>query len=223
MSAPRINPEEISEALFVDYEGNMQRAPTLLGWRLNGSHHAAIVEPEFGTCENRWRARDIFVRPHRQLVRELVTRACDEKRLIISWSEHDLRCMLQALSPRDQSLLISRYRNAIKTARSWHYHHEQKRAPAGDLAYFCQLLGYPVPPKYGTGHVGQALRLIRSQVLEGREYPELTRRARASWVVAVRHNAHDLQAMEYVLHAMLGVTMHKRLPAQMALTLVQST
>jgi hypothetical protein len=222
MTQPRITPEELTSALFVDYEGNMQRDPTLLGWRVDGITHGAIVDPDFAPCAHRWRAKKIFLHSHRALVRELITQVSDERRVVIGWSEHDLKLMQALLPPKEQDRLTLLYRNAVKTARSWHARHENRRAPTGELAYFCQLLGFPVPQAYGAGRVGQALRLIRGQLLEGRDYPDLTRRARASWAVVVKHNALDLQAMEFVLHAMLGVALHKRQPAQMALTLVQS-
>ena len=222
-SKPKIRVDEISRAIFIDYEGNIDRDPTLLGWRLDGQSHAAILEEVFATCSDRYRAKDIHLKSHKQLARDLLSQAYDEDRVLVSWSEHDLRVINQILSTKDQERFASRYRNAITTARSWHYKAMEKRAPVGDLSYFCQLLGFPVPKKYGTGKVGHGLRLIRNQLNEGREYPELTPKARASWVAVVKHNELDLRSMEFVLKTMLQVPFKNIHPDQMALTFVHET
>ena len=220
---PKITADELSRAIFIDYEGNIDRDPTLLGWRIDGRSHAAILEENFETCGDRYRAKDIHSIDHKQLVSEIVSQASNEDRVIISWSEHDLRIINQHLSTKDQNRLSPRYRNAITTARSWHYRALEKRAPAGDLSYFCQLLGYPIPKKYGTGKVGHGLRLIRNQLLEGREYQELTPKARALWVAIVKHNDLDLRSMEFVLRSMLQIPLMKSHPDQMALTFVHES
>ena len=222
-SKPKISVNEIARAVFLDYEGNIDKPPTLLGWRIEGQSNASIVEEAFETCSDRYRAKDIHCKSHKQLAAELVELACKEDRVIVSWSEHDLRVINQVLSTKDQDRLALRYRNAITTAKSWHFRTMEQRAPVGDLSYFAQLLGFPIPKKYGTGKVGQGLRLIRNQLLEGRDYPELTPKARASWVAIVKHNDLDLRSMEFVLKAMLQVPFKNSHPDQMALTFVHET
>ena len=222
-SKPKITADELARAIFIDYEGNIDREPTLLGWRVDGQTNAAILEEEFATCSDRYRAKDVHLVDHCQLASDLLLRACEEDRVIVSWSEHDLRVVNQVLSAKDQERFSSRYRYAITTARSWHYKTMDKRAPIGDLSYFCQLLGFPIPKKYGTGKVGHGLRLIRNQLHEGREYPELTPKARASWVAIVKHNDLDLRSMEFVLQSMLQIPSKRSHPDQMALTFVHKT
>jgi hypothetical protein len=223
MSAkPKITATELARAIFVDYEGNIDRPPTLLGWRTDGITHGAIVEEAFSTCSNRYRAKQVAFQPHQRLVKDLLTQACDEDRVIVSWSEHDLNLLKAVLPQKEHALLLCRYRNAIPTAKAWYRKSMLERAPQGDLTFFCHLLGFPVPLRYGTGKVGQGLRLLRGQLQEGRLYDELTPKARASWVVVVKHNDLDLRAMEYVLQAILQVPVGRKHPNQMALTLVQA-
>lgn len=222
-SKPKITASELPRAILIDYEGNIDRAPTLLGWRIDGQTTAAIIEDAFATCSDRYRAKGIFQHQHKKLAVDLIEQACDEDRVVISWSEHYLRVMSQILSPKNQSRLMHRYRNAIATARPWHYELEQARAPTGELAYFNKLLGFPIPDKYGTGKVGQGLRLIRNQLNEGRDCAELTPKARASWIAIVKHNALDLRSMEYVLRAMFQLPPQESTSGQLALTLIQES
>jgi hypothetical protein len=222
-SKTKITSQELSRAIFIDYEGNIERAPSLLGWRVDGKSFASIVDEDFATCADRYRAKGVSYTPHKSLAQKLLDQACEEERVFVSWSEHDLRQISNVLPRQDQPALLYRYRNAIPVARSWHYRTLGKRAPEGTLSYFNQLLGFPIPRKYGTGKVGQGLRLIRAQLLEGRQYPDLTPKARASWIAVVKHNELDLRSMEFVLKSILQVPLKGTNPDQMALTFVHGS
>jgi hypothetical protein len=53
--------------------------------------------------------------------------------------------------------------------------------------------------------VGEALRLIRNQLKEGRDYLGLSDKARVAWVKIVKHNRHDLIGMAHVLKFITSV------------------
>jgi len=75
----KISREETERAIYIDYEGNTDRPPTLLGWSVDGSYHAAILESSFLTCQNRYRAKEIFYIDHKVLAKKLIkqaSRAC---------------------------------------------------------------------------------------------------------------------------------------------------
>jgi hypothetical protein len=124
--------------------------------------------------------------------------------VIVSWSEHDLKVMESVLDSDEQQRLRIVYRNAIKTARPWHQKAHGKLPNGATLAYFCELLGFAVPDRYGTGIVGDALRLLRQQLSEGRHYADLTPKARGAWVAVVKHNRLDLLGTAHVLRKILS-------------------
>ena len=198
-SKVKITPAEAKSAIYLDYEGNKDKAPTLLGWAVSGAYKAAIVEPLFATCADRYRAKGIYAEDHAKLVLRLITQAEDENRLIVSWSEHDFNQMAMVLKPDDVKRLLVIYRNAIRTARPWHQITIGRLPGRATLDYFESLTGYAVPEKFGLGLVGEALRLIRSQLKEGRDYSGLSDKARLDWVKIVKHNRHDLIGMAHVL------------------------
>lgn len=193
-----ITPAEAERAIYLDYEGNMDRPPTLVGWMVDGALQGAIVEPGFATCAGRWRVKHIGVCHHAERISRLINLAQEENRLIVSWSEHDHRIMSNALDSTCRERLDQVYRNAIPTARRWHWYTSSTRAVNGSLAYFLDVMGYPVPTMYGPNVVGDGLRLIRKQLEEGRGYQALTPKAREGWRAVVKHNMHDLQGMEWV-------------------------
>jgi hypothetical protein len=199
-STAKLDATEVERAIYVDYEGNTDAPPTLLGWWVDGVHFGAIVEPLFGTCANRYRAKGNAVQAHNEVVEALVCRAEQEDRRIVSWSEHDWRLMRDALpDPERQQRLCTVYRNALSTARPWYRKTYGHTPTAATLTHFLECLGQPHPKRYGPGLVGKALHMLRQQLQQGRPYDQLTPRARANWVMVVKHNRLDLEGMERVL------------------------
>ena len=209
ISRKALTTTEVGRAIYLDYEGNTGMAPVLLGWRFDGVNSQSIVDPTFSTCAGRYKAKAVDERDHQQLVRDLIDRARREDRRIVSWSRHDLNQMLAVLDPEEATTLHSVYRNALDTARPWHRKTRGTVSPDGArLSYFSELLGFPVPDRFGLGIVGDGLRLIRSQIEQQREYAQLSPKARGAWVAIVRHNRLDLEAMEHVLRTITDSDSH---------------
>lgn len=201
-TSAKLTAEEVKKAIYIDYEGNIKLPPTLLGWYVDGEYMASILEPLFETCENRYKAKGIYVEDHTQLALRLIQQAEDEGRLIVSWSEHDYLLMCKVLMPSDAERLKLFYRNAIRTARPWY---RQKYGPLPEKAslnFFEDLLGFYVPDRFGLGLVGESLRLIRGQIEEGRSYADFSKAAKNGWTSVVRHNKLDLEGMTFVLQEM---------------------
>lgn len=204
---PKLNRQELERAILLDYEGNSpvrggqdQPPPTLLGYLVDGELAAGIVEPLFARhCSGRYRATHAVAAGHAELVTGLLERAERESRVIVSWSQHDLKVMIRA-APELEARLAAVHRNAIKSVRK---HFQQRgfvlRRGKATLYGVCELLGIQVVDRFGLGLVGEGLRLIRSQLEEGRDYRNLTPRARKAWQVIVKHNRQDLLTMREVL------------------------
>ncbi len=139
------------------------------------------------------------------MVLRLIGQAEDEGRLIVSWSEHDFLHMAKVLKLDDIQRLQVIYRNAIRTAKPWHQMKYGQLPGSATLDFFESLTGYAVPERFGLGLVGDALRLIRSQLIEGRDYSALSDKARDGWVKIVKHNRHDLIGMAHVLSFITSV------------------
>ena len=201
-SSAKLTAQEAMDAIYIDYEGNMKMPPTLLGWYVDGEYMGSIIEPLFATCENRYKAKDVYVEDHMELALRLIKQSEDEERLIVSWSEHDYLQMSKVLKPKDFDRLKLVYRNAIRTARPWY---RQKYGPLPEKAslnFFEDLLGFYVPDRFGLGLVGEALRLIRRQIEGGRSYADFSKAAKNGWTSVVRHNKLDLEGMAFVLKKM---------------------
>lgn len=204
---PVLEGGELARAILVDYEGNKpapgadtHTPPTLLGYMIDSEVAAGIVESLFAeSCAAKYRARHAVAEVHRDLVTRLLARAEHENRVIVSWSEHDLKHMTRA-APEMAARLLAVYRNAIKPAKR--YLCKQGiplRKGQARLYRVCEILQIPVVGKYGEGLVGQGLGMIRKQLESQRGYGDLTPAARHAWQNIIKHNQQDLVTMKAVL------------------------
>jgi hypothetical protein len=128
-----------------------------------------------------------------------------ENRLIVSWSAHDYWLMHAVLADDKQryTALRDRYRDAKKSGRRWMQRQSSRwRQEAKEQGHTLELyrkrLGIYQPERFGTGIAGNAIRLLRKQLTEGRVYAELTPKARESWRALVRHNEFDLTDLQTI-------------------------
>ncbi len=126
---------DIKRAIFVDYEGSKNNPPTLLGYMIDGDVNAAIVEPCFYDCRERYKAKHAVSADHLTIVKELIHRAEKEDRVIISWREHDYNQVITALGEHrnDVLLLKKQFRNAIFSARGLRQSCYDPKAPGSSL------------------------------------------------------------------------------------------
>ena len=193
----RLSAGEAEDALYVDFEGLTSRPPVLLGTlhrRGRGEEpfvHQVVLDPLFAPMGPE-------LRPAREAVEMLVRRAEARDRRIVAWTEHELE-VVRCLCADDPDLVArfeSRYANALAVAKRWVNRCRPADRPAdGTLAAYLDLIGYPVPPGAGPGHVGDTIRAITPTLAGGRPP---TPRQRARWARLLKHNAHDCAGMREV-------------------------
>ena len=198
--------DKISRAVFIDYEGSKTQPPTLLGYMIDDEIGAGIVERCFNDCRHRWGAKHAVPTDHLRLVRKLIHQAENEHRVIISWSQHDYKIMVDVLRPhkRDLSTLERLFRNAIFTAKKQFKNIFPKaEGQQNDLAFMMENTGYRVPEKYGKGVVGTSISQLRKQLASGLGYADLGPEGRRLWRTIIKHNVHDLKGMKHVLNTLV--------------------
>jgi hypothetical protein len=67
--------DDIKREIFIDYEGSKNSPPTLLGYMIDDDVNAAIVEPCFYDCRERYKAKHAVSANHLTIVKELIHRA----------------------------------------------------------------------------------------------------------------------------------------------------
>ena len=197
--------EEAKRAIFIDYEASVNRPPTLLGVRIEKDTKVWVLEELVHCCVGRNRTPRTVAGAHARVAMEIVDRAEHEDRVIVSWSAHDFRILLGQLvgDARRQDILRDRYRDAKQPGRRWMQRQSARwRQAAKEQGHTLELyrnrLRIYQPERFGTGVAGNAIRLLREQLTEGRVYATLTPKAKASWRALVRHNEFDLTSLQAI-------------------------
>jgi hypothetical protein len=192
----RLSATEALRALYIDFEGEKDRPPVLLGIHRRGGGarpfvHQDVVDESFASLAT-------SVMTLREAVDKVVRRAERGDRRIVSWSEHDL-AVVRSLRDEDPGLVArfeARYANGLGVAEWWRnrLHGGDKPRP-GRLADYLALIGYAVPDEAAPGHVGATIRILRRRLEQGLQLA-VTQRER--WDRLVEHNRHDCAGMRRV-------------------------
>ncbi len=193
----RLTAEEAERALYVDFEGQTDKAPVLLGiLRRRGrgdepSVFQLVVDPEF-------EAAGPALRGLRDAVEVLVLRAESGDRRIVSWSEHDLEVVrrMRDENPDLVARFERRYVNALAVAKRWATRlHQDDKPGTGKLAGYLAMIGYRVPLAAAAGDVGDTIGALRPTLAAGRPITPLQKER---WARLRAHNQHDCAGMKMV-------------------------
>jgi hypothetical protein len=218
MSTP--TPQQVHRALFIDFEGNVDREPTLLGsyWLdgLTPRFEQYILEPEFHKLAERglrpaMAAEALVFCSFREGLEALAHRAQSEDRLLLAWSTRELKAIQKYLHDPD---LVACYEerliDAKKPAKRWkrrvhpdvRWKRRDRFDPLHSLERYQALVGYAVPTVHRAGRTGIRLRNLRARLQSGRP---LTRGLKGHWTKLLNHNFHDCRGMrEVTLCALAG-------------------
>ena len=192
----RLSASEALRALYIDFEGEKDKLPILLGvLRRAGKGSTPFVHQD--VVDEAFASLGVPAITLRDAVEKAVLRAEHGDRRIVSWSQHDLE-VVRTL--RDDAKLIARfetrYANALSVAKRWRNKLYDGAKPAsGRLGDYLALIGYPVPEDAAPGHVGESIRVLRHRLERGLS-PTTAQEAR--WERLVEHNRHDCAGMRRV-------------------------
>jgi hypothetical protein len=192
----RLSAAEARRALYIDFEGQKDEPPVLLGVHRHGRGsrpfvHQVVMDQAFASLAEP-------VMSLREAVEKVVLRADHGDRRIVSWSEHDLN-VVRTLAVEDPDLVVSfeaHYANARAVAERWRNRlHGGDKPEPGRLADYLALIGYAVPDEAAPGFVGETIRALRGRLERGLP---LTPGQRERWDHLVEHNRHDCAGMRRV-------------------------
>jgi hypothetical protein len=218
-----LSPNETRRAIYIDFEGNRDLAPTLLGV-LKGDIQGTTTFHQQVFEEGFWNAADahgdastgghcITASLH-MTIEELVLEASQNDRLIVAWSEHELD-VVQAysrVSPKVLDEFDCRYRSGIPTAKrlkqtdypTYKFPPPPKKGyvPLGthSLQNYLRMIGYDVPAGSRAGLTGKNLKYLRSELLrKNGQHSLLTATSKSKWTRVLSHNFHDCHGMRELM------------------------
>ena len=196
-----ISPEDAGRALYIDFEGEKDKPPVLLGCANRVGRVAepwawqAVTSPLFGPLAA---ADGIEVLPLPDAVERILQRAEKRDRLIVAWSEHELD-VVKNYCPEHLDRFEALYRNARTFAVHWRNTcHGGHRPATNTLCDYLALIGYEVPEGARPGRAGETIRILRTALDKGRGIADLTENQLRRWRDLRDHNVHDCAGMRAV-------------------------
>jgi hypothetical protein len=192
----RLSAAEALRALYIDFEGEKDKPPILLGVHRRGRGARPFVYVD--VVDETFASLAASSRSLHDAVATVVRRAEHGDRRIVSWTEHDLKVVrtLQHKDPNIVARFEDRYANARLVARRWRNKaHGGDNPESGRLVDYLELIGYQVPDEAAAGQVGETIRVLRRPLERGLP---LTARQRSRWERLVEHNRHDCAGMRRV-------------------------
>ncbi len=206
-----ITPKDVEKAIYIDFEGNVDKPPTLLGALYVDSTTKRDVFIQYvheGIFYSAGEAKEDCTNASiEEAFTSLTEIARRDDRLFFAWSRHEKEIAEEFLKNRRlKTFVVERIIDCKKIARRWknrfHRDVEFPRVTGQGrhrLYEYMKLIGYPVPPNAGPGNTGKRLRDIRGQLIKkDGSYEKLTGVAKGKWTKLLSHNRHDCTGMREV-------------------------
>jgi hypothetical protein len=200
-AAREISPDEAGQALYIDFEGETDKAPVLLGCARRPGRGPnkwvwqAVTDPLF---EPLARADGIELLPLPDAIERILQRAEARNCRLVAWSRHELD-IVEEHCPEKLERFAVRYVNARAVAVRWRNKcHAGRKPETNTLADYLALIGYEVPGTAGPGHVGETIKRVRKSLLKGQGVAGLTADQLHRWRDLLEHNLHDCAGMREV-------------------------
>ena len=196
-----VTPQTLRRALYIDFEGQKDQPPVLLGCATRTGNAAAprpwqyISDPAFRPLAESDELESLTLPA---AIERILHRAEKKDRQIVAWSEHELD-VVRDHCPEFLERFECRYVNARSYAVRWRNKCYRGDKPAeATLAAYMALIGHAVPDHAGPGEVGTTIGRIRTSLAKGQGIAGLTDDQRHRWVRLREHNAHDCVGMRKV-------------------------
>jgi hypothetical protein len=184
----------VERAVYLDFEGLKDQPPVLAGVLCEAKFRQVVFDERFQTAAQAWR---LTCQPFAQTMIELQRRCQDEGRLLVCFSEFELRQVEQHCDVN----LAAHYVNALACARRWknRFHPAQ---PMEDyrLKSFFRLIKYRVPECIGEGNAAERLRYVRDQLAaHAGLFKRVSAGAKERWRLLLAYNDHDCRGMRVLM------------------------
>jgi len=184
--------EEIERAIYIDFEGFMDKMPSFVGEQVEGEFRQVVFDEALKLAAE---AKGLEVTPFQAYMQALTQRAQAEARLIVAYSEHE-QDVIKEFADIDIS---SRYLDARKLAKIWKNKcHADAKIGMG-LKDFLVFIGYERPSYLGEQKSTKRLEAVASMLASRGNYDAMTTTVKGQWTMVLQHNRIDVQGMRALM------------------------
>ena len=184
-----ITDKEAREAIYIDFEGFVEKSPTLVGVLIEGEFEQTVFDLRlFPAAE----AKGLQMAALPDFVAEMVELSLKQNRCIVAYSQHEKNLILKyaGIGPGD------RYRDARKIAVRWKKRlYPTQNIKGYGLKDFLKFINYPRGDYLGEMETTSRLRAVIGMLERRVNYNKLTPVVKAKWTKLLQHNKIDCTGM----------------------------
>jgi hypothetical protein len=192
-------PVEVQRAIYIDFEGFVKEAPSLLGISVDGAFKQVVLDAglkaaaEFSGLE--------FL-AGKAAISGLLRQAINEERRIVAFSSHEKAKAKEwyeiDLEPvyADARMIAKRWLNALKQKHpDWEHTHPRFGKVDNTLKSFLELIDYPRSSHLGLRKSTKRIGDVRDMLANRNTFEDLTGVAKRKWTNLLSHNQIDVEGM----------------------------
>lgn len=180
---------EAARAIYVDFEGFKDKPPSLVGILVDGKLNQVIFEPKLFPAAVAKECKMGFIE---EVARELRAKCEAEGRVLISYSEHELRQFKQYANESFDDI----YRNALVIAkRWWNVLHPGEVRPRTLKAYL-KAIGHEMPASLGVGKATARLKSVIGSLDRRGKYKAVPKGVKKKWWNLLDYNERDCRGTQ---------------------------
>jgi hypothetical protein len=190
-SEKNITDNEARKAIYIDFEGFSEGAPSLIGIQCDEDFWQVVLSEDLRLAAS---AKNISVSDGKKLISELLSKANIENRKIVAFSSFEKeQCY------KWYGIDISEvYVNANLIAKSWKRKAFPKSRVSG-LKDYLKLVNYARGDHLGIKQSTQRISSVINMLAKRKNYEELTPVVKAKWTKLLDHNRIDVQGMKFLV------------------------
>lgn len=184
-----LSDSEAAKAIYVDFEGFKDKPPSLVGILVDGDLRQIVLEPELFPAAV---AKECETGSIEAVARELRARCQAEGRVLVAYSEHELRLFKQYADVSFDDV----YRNALVIARRWWNVCHPGEVRPRTLKTYLKVIGHEMPASLGVGKATSRLKSVIGSLARRGKYRALTKGIKTKWWNLLNYNERDCRGTQ---------------------------
>jgi hypothetical protein len=190
-SEKNISDNEAKKAIYIDFEGFSNSAPSLIGVQCEENFWQVVFSEDLRLAAE---AKNLNVTDGKKFISELLIKATNENRKIVAYSSFEKeQCY------KWYEIDISEvYVNANLVAKRWKRKAYPKSRVSG-LKDYLKLINYPRGDHLGIKQSTQRILSVVNMLAKRKNFEDLTPVAKGKWTKLLDHNRIDVQGMKFLV------------------------
>jgi hypothetical protein len=186
---------QAERAIYIDFEGITDKAPSLIGVLVDETYQSIVLDPVLTLAAD---AKQLPVMGLKDAMESILRQSIQEDRYIVGFSYHEKKTVLEYADID----ISHRYRDAHKVAKTWANRLPGDKPDSWRLVTFLKFIGFEYT-NYGQSLVTKWLRAVIGKSNEKGSFDACSPTVKGHWTKLLLYNEQDCRGTKaLMLHAL---------------------